>query len=328
MEEKPRNRSALPLPLAAAVLAACAQVALAQGFPAKPVRIVVPFAPGGGTDVAARFLAQKLTERVGQTVFVDNRPGASGIIGTEIVSRAAPDGYTLLVGSQTVMAVVPAVVSTLKYDTVRDFVPIIRIIDTPTLIAAHPSLPVRSIKELIALARSRPGQLAYGGASAGTPHMFGELFEAIAKVDFLFVPYKGEGPAISDAIGGQISLAFSNAPVLMPHIQSRRLRALGVSSAKRIPSAPDIPTVAESGLPEYVANSWFGLYAPAGTPRDVIVKLNAESWAGLSSPDVSERLASQGMYIVPNTADQFAEFLKGEIPRWAKVARDSGVRIQ
>jgi len=313
---------------AAVLLASGAQIATAQAFPAKTVRIVVPFAPGGGTDVAARYLAQKLTERVGQTFIVDNRPGASGIIGTELVARSAPDGYTLLVGSQTVMAVVPAVVSNLKYDTVRDFVPVIRIIETPTLIAVHPSLPVRSIRDLIALAKKQPGKLTYGGATAGTPHMFGELFEAIAKVEFLFVPYKGEGPAVTDTIGGQISMAFSNAPALMPHIQSGRLRALGVSSATRIPTAPDIPTVAESGLPEYVANSWFGLYAPAGTPRDVVVKLNTESWAALSSPDVKERLASQGMYVVANTADQFAEFLKGEIPRWAKVARDSGVKIQ
>jgi tripartite-type tricarboxylate transporter receptor subunit TctC len=312
----------------AVLVAASATVATAQNYPVKQVRIVVPFAPGGGTDIAARYLAQKLTERAGQTFIVDNRPGASGIIGTEIVARAAPDGYTLLVGSQTVMAVVPAVAGNLKYDTVRDFVPIIRIIETPTLIAVHPSLPVRSIKDLIVLARSRPGQLAYGGATAGTPHMFGELFKALAKVDFLFVPYKGEAPAINDAVGGQISMVFSNIPTVLPFAQSGRLRALGVSSAARIPSAPEIPTVAESGLPEYVANSWFGLYAPAGTPRDVVVKINSESWQALSAPDVKDRLATQGMYVVANTADQFAEFLKSEVPRWAKVARESGVKLQ
>jgi len=191
----PNSPSSMLKPLGL-LLAFCACAAAAQTYPGRQVRIVVPFAPGGGTDVAARVLAQKLTERVGQSFIVDNRPGASGIIGTELVAKSAPDGYTLLVGSQTVMAVVPAMYGKLNYDTVRDFVPVIRIIDTPTLIAVHPSLPAKSVKELIALAKARPGQLSFGGASGGTPHMFGELFKTLAQVDLLFVPYKGEGPAI------------------------------------------------------------------------------------------------------------------------------------
>jgi tripartite-type tricarboxylate transporter receptor subunit TctC len=308
------------------LLAFCACAAAAQTYPSKQVRIVVPFSPGGGTDVAARVLAQKLTERVGQTFFVDNRPGASGIIGTEMVSKSAPDGYTLLVGSQTVMAVVPAMHGKLNYDTVRDFVPVIRIIDTPTLIAVHPSLPVKSIKELIALAKSRAGQLTFGGSTGGTPHMFGELFKALAQVDMLFVPYKGEGPAIIDAMGGQISMVFSNLPTVLPMAQSGRLRALAVSSAQRVASAPEVPTVAESGLPDYIANSWFGLYAPAGTPREIVTRINTESTAGLN--EAKDRLAEQGMFLVANTADQFADFLKTEIPRWQKVVKDSGIKFQ
>ena len=323
-----QNSPSSKLQLLGLVLAFCASAAAAQNYPTRQVRIVVPFAPGGGTDVAARVLAQKLTERVGQTFIVDNRPGASGIIGTEIVAKSAPDGYTLLVGSQTVMAVVPAMYGKLNYDTVRDFVPVIRIIDTPTLIAVHPSLPVKSIKELIALAKARPGQLSFGGASGGTPHMFGELFKTLARVDMLFVPYKGEGPAIIDAMGGQISMVFSNLPTVLPLAQGGKLRPLAVSSAQRLSGAPEIPTVAESGLPDYIANSWFGLYAPAATPREIVARINADATSALNAPEVKDRLAAQGMYVVPNTPEQFAAFLKTEIPRWAKVVKDSGVKPQ
>ena len=323
-----QNPPSSKLQLLGLVLAFCACAASAQTYPARQVRVVVPFAPGGGTDIAARVLAQKLTERVGQSFIVDNRPGASGIIGTEMVAKSAPDGYTLLVGSQTVMAVVPAMYGKLNYDTVRDFVPIIRIIDTPTLIAVHPSLPVKSIKELIALAKARPGQLSFGGSSGGTPHMFGELFKSLAKVDMLFVPYKGEGPAIIDAMGGQISMVFSNLPTVLPMAQGGKLRPLAVTSAQRVASAPEIPTVAESGLPDYIANSWFGLYAPAGTAGEIVTKINTEATSALNIPDVKARLAEQGMYVVANTPEQFAAFLKMEIPRWTKVVKDSGIKPQ
>lgn len=324
--QKPRSPILKSL---AVLLVLCANLAAAQTYPGKQVRIVVPFAPGGGTDIAARALAQKLTERLGQSVVVDNRPGASGIIGTEIVAKSPPDGYTLLVGSQTVMAVVPAMNPKLvSYDTVRDFVPVIQIVDTPTLIVVHPSLPVRSVKDLIALARARPGQLTFGGASGGTPHMFGELFKHLAKIDMLFVPYKGEAPAINDAMGGQISVVFANLPSALPLAQAGRLRALAVTSAQRVASAPEIPTVAESGLRDYTTNSWFGLYAPAGTPRAIVAKLNTESASALNAPDVKDRLAAQGMFVVANTPEQFATFLKTEIPRWTKVVKESGVKPQ
>jgi len=297
-------------------------------YPTKPVRIVVPFAAGGGVDLTARILAQKLTERIGQSVIVDNRVGASGIIGTEYVAKSNPDGYTLLVGSQTSQAVVPAMYGKLNYDTVRDFVGVTEIAVSPLVIVIHPSLPIKSVKDLIALAKARPGQLTFGAASGGTPHMAGEIFKLAAKVDLLFIPYKGEGPAIADALGGQISMVFSNLPVGMPQAQSGRLRALAVTSKQRVATAPDVPTVAESGLPGYEASTWFGLFAPSATPREIVAKLNAESVAALNGADVKERMAGQGLFVVANSTEQFAEFLKMEIPKWAKIVKEAGVKPQ
>lgn len=304
-----------------------ADVAAAQTYPVRPVRIVVPFAAGGGVDVTARILAQGLTERLGQNVFVENRTGASGIIGTEFVAKSAPDGYTLLVGSQTTQAVVPAMYKT-SYDGARDFTPMMVIATSPLMIVVHPSLPVKNVKDLIALARARPGQLTFGAASGGTPHMAGELFKLTAKVDLLFVPYKGEGPAVSDAMGGQISMVFSNLPVVLPLVRSGRLRGIAVTSAQRVSTAVEFPTVAESGLPGFEANTWFGCLAPAGTPADIINKLNAESARALNAPAVKERMAGMGLFVVANKPEEFAELLKKEIPRWAKVVKDSGVKPQ
>ncbi len=304
-----------------------ADVAAAQTYPVRPVRIVVPFAAGGGVDVTARILAQGLTERLGQNVFVENRTGASGIIGTEFVAKSAPDGYTLLVGSQTTQAVVPAMYKT-SYDGARDFTPMMVIATSPLMIVVHPSLPVKNVKDLIALARARPGQLTFGAASGGTPHMAGELFKLTAKVDLLFVPYKGEGPAVSDAMGGQISMVFSNLPVVLPLVRSGRLRGIAVTSAQRVSTAVEFPTVAESGLPGFEANTWFGCLAPAGTPADIINKLNVESARALNAPAVKERMAGMGLFVVANKPEEFAELLKKEIPRWAKVVKDSGVKPQ
>ena len=278
--------------------------------------------------MTARILAQKLTERVGQSFIVENRTGASGIIGTEFVAKSAPDGYTLLVGSQTTQAVVPAMYGKLNYDAARDFTGVTEIAVSPLLIVVHPSLPVKSVKDLIALAKTRPGQLSYGAASGGTPHMAGELFRLQARIELLFVPYKGEGPAIADAMGGQISMVFSNLPVGLPQVQGGRLRGLAVTSPQRVATAPDIPTAAESGLPGYEARTWFGFFAPAATPRDVIMRLNAESVAALNVPEVKERMAGQGLFVVANTPAQFADFLKAEIPRWTKVVKDAGIKPQ
>jgi tripartite-type tricarboxylate transporter receptor subunit TctC len=308
--------------------AAAAPAVVAQtSYPVKPVRMVVPFAPGGGVDVTARILAQQLTQRAGQSFLVENRTGASGIIGVEYVARSAPDGYTLLVGSQTTQAVVPAMYK-VSYDTARDFTGITEIARSPLLIVIHPSLPVKTVADLIKLAKARPGQLTFGAASGGTPHLAGELFKLTAKVDMLFVPYKGEGPAIADAMGGQISLVFSNLPIALPQARGGRLRGIAVTSAQRVPTAPDIPTVAESGLPGFEAFTWFGFFAPGATPRDVVVKLNADSVSALNVPDVKEKMAAQGLFVTANAPDPFGEFVRKEIQRWAKIVKDAGVKPQ
>jgi tripartite-type tricarboxylate transporter receptor subunit TctC len=302
--------------------------ALAQTYPTKPVRMVVPFAAGGGLDLTARILAQRLTERFGHTVFVENRTGASGIIGTEYVAKAAPDGYTLLVGSQTTQAVVPAMYVKVGYDALRDFVGVTEIATSPLLIVVHPSLPVKTVKDLVALAKARPGQLSFGAASGGTPHMAGELFKLTAGVDLLFVPYKGEGPAIADAMGGQISMVFSNLPVSLPLARSGKLRGLAVTSLQRVSTAPDIPTASESGLPKFEASTWFGLFAQSAVPREVIAKLYTDSAAALNVPEVKEKMAGQGLFVVASTPEAFAAHVKKEIPRWAKVVKDAGVKPQ
>ena len=324
------NKARLPATPAfmALVFAGAIPTALAQTYPTKPVRIVVPFAAGGGVDLTARILAQRLTERVGQSVLVENRTGASGIIGTEYVAKAAPDGYTLLVGSQTTQAVVPAMYGKVGYEALRDFAGITQIATSPLLIVVHPSLPVKTVKDLIAIARAKPGQLTFGAASGGTPHMAGELFKLTAGVDMLFVPYKGEGPAVADAMGGQISLVFSNLPVSLPLARSGRLRAIAVTAPKRIATAPEIPTASESGLPGFEASTWFGLFAPSATPREIVTKLHAESAAALNAPEAREKMTSQGLFVVASAPDEFAAFVKKEIPRWTKVVKDSGVKPQ
>ncbi len=324
------NKKIIPLACAMALSMLIADTALAaDAFPTKPVRIVVPFAAGGGVDLTARILAQKLTERAGASFIVDNRVGASGIIGTEFVAKAPPDGYTLLVGSQTSQAVVPAMYAKqITYDAARDFIGITEIAVSPLVIVIHPSLPVKTVKDLIALAKARPGQLTFGAASGGTPHMAGELFKMQAHVDLLFVPYKGEGPAIADALGGQISMVFSNLPVGLPQAQGGRLRALAVTSKQRVATAPDVPTAAESGLPGYEASTWFGLFAPVATPRDIVNKLNADAVAALSGAEVKERMAAQGLFVVANTPEQFADFLKVEIPKWGRIVKDAGIKPQ
>ena len=230
-------------------------------------------------------------------------------------------------GSQTTQAVVPAMYKT-SYDTAKDFIGVTEIARSPLMIVVHPSLPVKTAGDLIKLAKARPGQLSYGAASGGTPHMSGELFRLSAGIDLLFVPYKGEGPAIADAMGGQISMVFSNLPVALPHAKTGRLRALAVTSAQRVPSAPEYPTVAESGLPGYEAVTWFGLFAPSATPRDIVTRLQSETATSLNNADTREKMASQGLFVVASTPEQFAELIKKEIPRWAKVVKDAGVKPQ
>lgn len=297
----------------------------AQTYPAKPVRMVVPFPAGGGVDVTARILAQRLTDRVGQSFIVENRSGASGMIGTEFVAKATPDGYTLLVGSQTTQAVVPAIYKA-NYNPARDFAAITEIAKSPMLLLVHPTLPVKTAGELIKLAKAKPGQLTFGAAPGATIHMAAELFKIMAKIDMMLIPYKGEGPAIVDVMGGQVMLMFSNIPVSMQQARSGRLRVLAVTSAQRVASLPDVPTIAESGLPGYEAATWFGFFAPAATPRELVNKLNADAVAGLTTPEVKERLAAQGYFVVASAVEPFTAFVNAEIPRWAKVVKEANVK--
>jgi len=301
--------------------------AAAQQYPAKAVRLVVPFPPGGGVDVTARILAQRLSDRTGQSFIVDNRAGASGIIGTEAVVKAVPDGYTMLVGSQTTHCVVPAIYK-VNYSTARDLVGVTEIAKSPMLLLVHPQLPVKNADDLIKLARARPGQLTFGAAHGATIHMAAELLKIMAKIDMMLIPYKGEGPAIVDVMGGQVMLMFSNMPVSLPQVKSGRLRVLAVTSAQRVPTLPEVPTIAESGLPGYEAATWFGMFAPSAVPREIVAKLNADAVAGLNTPEVKERMAGQGYFVVASGVEPFAEFIGKEIPRWAKVVKTANIQPQ
>ncbi len=299
--------------------------AAAQSYPSKPVRLVVPFPAGGGVDVTARILAQQLTLRSGQSFIVENRPGAAGIIGTEYVAKSAPDGYTLLVGSQTTQAVVPAMFK-VSYNTARDFATVSAIAESPMLLLVHPQLPARSTKELIALAKAKPGQITFGSAPGGTPHIGTELLKQMAKIDVMLIPYKGEGPALQDLMGGQIMMILSNLPVSMPHLKSGRLHPLAVSSATRTPTLPALPTIAESGVPGYEYATWFGFFAPSAVPREIVSKLATEAAAGLTTAEVRERMAGQGYFVTAGNPEKFSAFVAKEIPRWAQFVKSANIK--
>ncbi len=315
--------------LGAAAACAHAQAPKSAPYPVKPVRIIVGYAPGGATDIVGRLVAQKLTEATGQTFVVENRPGASASIASEMVARAAPDGYTLLIAATTSHSILPSLMAKLSYDPQRDFAPVSALALSPLLLALHPSLPIRSVGELIKLARAQPGQLSFGAGGAGTPpHLAGELFKQMAGVEMLYVPYKGEAPAISDLIGGQISLIFSNVIAVLPQVQGGRLRGIAVTAPSRLPSLPALPTIAESGLPGFVVESWFGLVSTAGTPADVIARLNADTVRGVTQPDVRDRLAGQGLFVQTGTPAQLTALIQSEIVKWAKVIKAAGIKIE
>jgi tripartite-type tricarboxylate transporter receptor subunit TctC len=299
----------------------------AQSYPAKPVRIVVPFPPGGIADLFARIIGQKFNETWGQPGIVDNRPGAGGNIGAEIVAKSPPDGYTLVTGSIGTHAVNASLFSKLPYDPNRDFAPVALIMEAEGLLVVHPSLPVKSVKELIALAKAHPGEIAYASAGYGTAaHLSGELFKSMAKVNLVHVPYKGNVPALTDLIAGQTSLLFATMPTALPHVHSGRLRALAVASSSRSPAAPELPTVADA-LPGYSVTNWIGFFAPAGTPRDIVMKLNAEVVRVMQAPDIQKRLTSEGAKFSPWTPEQFGAFVKTEQTKWAKVVKDAGIHV-
>lgn len=309
------------------LLLVCAGAAHGQPYPSKPVRIVVGFPIGGPADVSARIVAQHLGERLGRQVIVDNRPGATGTIAAGQVALAAPDGYTALMATQSTNATVPYMYSKISYDTLRDFAAVTQVGHSPLLMAVHPSLPVKSVKDLIALARARPGQVTFGtGGIGSTPHMSMELFRAMAKVDILPVHYKGEAPAIIEATGGHVQMLATSIAVLLPHARAGKLRGLAVSTAKRATIAPEIPTIAESGLKGFETTSWQGIVVPAATPRDIVRKLHTETVQALSQASARDQFLKLGIELVGDTPEQFYEFLKAENARWGKLIRELNLR--
>lgn len=308
------------------LLVACTGHAYAQTYPAKAVRLVVPFAPGGSTDIVARVLAQKLNETWGQTVIVDNRAGGSTVIGTDVVAKAAPDGHTLLV-TPAPFTIVPSLAVKLPYDPHKDFEPVTLINTTPLVVVVHPGVPATSIRALISLAKSRPGALNFGSSgSGGSNHLAGELFNAMAGVKMVHVPYKGNAPALTDLVGGHVDLVFNGLTSALPLIKSGKLRPLGMTSLKRAGALPDVPTVDEQGLKGFQAVAWNGLTAPARTPKDVIAKLNADVVKVIRSPELVEKLRAEGSDPVGSSVADYTAFLRDEIAKWAKVIKLANIK--
>jgi tripartite-type tricarboxylate transporter receptor subunit TctC len=322
-----RHAALFLLGVSAFALAAIAG-AQAPAYPTKPIRLVVPFPAGGATDILAREVAKHLTDAWGQSVVVDNRPGAGGNIGSELVAKAAPDGYTLEMGTVGTHAINASLYSKMPYDHVKDFVPVILVAGVPNVLEVNPALPVNSVQELIAYAKANPGKLNFASSGSGTSiHLSGELFKVMAGVQMTHVPYKGSAPALQDLIGGQVQLMFDNLPPSLPQIKAGKLRALAVTSAGRAPALPDTPTVAEAGLPGFEASSWFGVLAPAGTPPEIVNKLNAEIAKWLASPGAKEKLANVGANIAGGTPEDFARHIQAETAKWAKVVKESGAKV-
>ena len=299
-----------------------------QAYPAKPIRLILPFPPGGSTDIVARLIGQKLTESWGQPVLIENRPGAGGNIAAETAARAAPDGYTLF-QVNVANAIGATLYPKLSYDLITSFAPVIQLATTPYVLLAHPTVPAKNTAELIALAKARPGQLNYASAGGGSAtHLSGELLKSMAGVNIVHVPYKGTGPAVTALLSGEVDLYFATVPAALPLVEAKKLRALGVTSARRSPLMRDVPAIAEAGLKGYETSTWHGILAPAATPADIVVKLNAEIARTLAQPAVRERLVGQGLDPVGGTPEQFGAYLKTEISKWAVVVKASGARAE
>lgn len=314
--------------LAACLTCAGFEVLAQPGYPARPVRLIAPFPPGGSSDLIARVLAQRLTESLPQPVLIDNRPGAGSNLGTQLAARAAPDGHTLLLGSVT-NAINATLYRDPGYDLVRDFAPISRLAIGPNALVVHPSVPARSVAELVRLARARPGQLNYGsGGSGTTSHLSGEMLRAMAGIDIVHIPYKGTGQSVGDLVAGHIHFVFASMPVVMPQMKAGRLRALAVTGAQRTPQAPDLPTVAEAGIPGYAFDTWWSLLAPAGTSSTTVNLLNAEVRRILALSEVRQRFAELGIDVLPSSPGELAEFTRAEIERLAKIIRQTGLKAE
>jgi tripartite-type tricarboxylate transporter receptor subunit TctC len=302
--------------------------AVAQQYPTRPVRIIVPQSPGASTDITARLVAQGLSEAFKQSVIVDNRPGSSGIAGTELVARAAPDGYTLMVVASS-FSINPALDRKLPYDSIRDFTTVTQLSKFPNMLAAHPSTPVKTLQDVIALAKAKPGQITYASAGVATgTHMTAELLRYMTKIDLLHVPYKGGGPAMTAAMGGQTQLLVATSVGLLPHVRTGKLKAIAVTSAKRSAAAPDIPTFAESGVPGYEHEPWNGMFGPAGMPKAILARVNAEVVRVLHAPEAKKVLEGDGADIVGSTPEQFGTALRAEIAKWTKVAKAAGIKAE
>jgi len=314
--------------LVAALIVVAAPLASGQAaYPTKPVRLVVPFPAGGTTDLLARAAAQKLSDAWGQQVIVDNRPGAAGNIGAELVAKSAPDGYTLLMGTVGTHAINASLYAKMPYDHVKDFTPVILVAGVPNVLVVNPQVPVNSVPELIAYAKANPGKLNFASSGSGTSiHLSGELFKTMTGVQMTHVPYKGSAPALTDLIGGQVQLMFDNLPSSLAFIKAGKLRAIAVTSSTRSAALPDIPTVADT-VPGFEASSWFGILAPAGTPRDIVMKINGETAKWLASPDAKEKLAAQGANVASGTPEDFAKHIQAETAKWAKVVKESGAKV-
>jgi len=311
-----------------ALFACIATVASAQSYPNRAIRLVVPFPAAGTTDILARAAAQKLTEAFGQSVVVDNRPGAAGNIGSDLVAKSAPDGYTLLMGTVGTHAINPSLYSKMPYDHVKDFVPVVLVAGVPNVLVVNPALPVNSVADLIKLTKDKPGQINFASSGSGTSiHLSGELFKTMAGVDITHIPYKGSSPALTDLMGGQVQIMFDNLPSALPQIKAGKLRAIAVTSLKRAPVLPDVPTISESGLPGFEASSWFGVLAPAGTPAPIVARINAEVNKWLQSAEAREKLLSQGAEAAGGSPEQFANHIRAESEKWAKVVKASGAKV-
>ena len=317
---------------AATLFAAASLIAtssIAQTYPTKPVRFVVPFTAGGPTDIQGRMLGDKLSQRLGQQFIIDNRGGANGNIGMELTAKAPPDGYTIVIATVGTWAVNPGLYKQLPFDVTRDFAPIIQVSTSPGVLVVHPSVPVKSVKELVALAKSRPGKLDYGSSGVGGfGHISGALFSLMTQTEMVHIPYKSSAPSLTDLMAGQIQVLFNNAISTVPHIKSGKVRALAITSIKRMPALAELPTIDEAGVKGYDNSSWSAVAAPAGTPKDIIARLNSELSAILKSPDIQEKSAAVGAVIIGGTPEQFGDYLKSEIAKFARVVKEAKISAQ
>ena len=314
--------------LFALVLAAPAAAQNTPAYPTKPIKLICPFPPAGAVDIASRAIAHELTRTLGQTVAVENRPGAGGNLGGEAAARSAPDGYTIFMSTSGIQAINPALYANMTFDPNKDLVPVAPLVSLNNVLVVHPSVKAISVKEVIALAKAQPGKIPYASSGNGTSiHMSGVMFTYLTGTDMLHIPYKGSGPAVTDLLAGQVSMMFDNIPSALPHIKAGKLRALATTGAKRDPALPDLPTIAETGVTGYESGVWFGLMVPAGTPRDIVARLNAEAVKGAKSPEFVKRMTDLGYNMIPGTPEHMADMIKIEIGRWTPIVRSTGAKV-